>query len=70
MDDFTPTDAWVVDHAMVSAEDKARERQEKMPSSAQALQEIARALYAVREKILDRLPPEARRAYPPRGGRG
>jgi len=66
MEDFTRTDAWVVNHAMVSAEAKAKDRQEKMPSSAQALERIALELYAVREKILDRLPPEVRLTYPPK----
>ncbi len=65
MEDFTETDVWVVHHPMVSAEAKAKQRREKVPSSAEALERIAAELYAVREKILDRLPAEVRLTYPP-----
>ena len=36
-----------------------------MPSSANALRMHAKELHEVREKILDRLPPEVRATYPP-----
>lgn len=55
---------------MLTAEAMAKEREEKMPSSASALLRQAAKLYAVREKILDRLPEELRRTYPPRKGYG
>ena len=66
MEEFTRTDAHAVHHALLNAEALAREREEKMPSSASALLAHAAELYAVREKILDRLPEEIRRTYPPR----
>ncbi len=65
MDEFTRTDAHAVNRAMIEARHLADERKEKMPSSANALRMHARELHAVREKILDRLPPEVRAAYPP-----
>ena len=66
MEDFTRTDAHAVDRAMVTAEAMAKEQQEKRSSSAAALGRHARELYAVREKILDRLPAEVRLTYPPK----
>ena len=66
MEEFTGIDAHAVHRAMIEAEHQAEERKDRMPSSAGALLLHARELYAVREKILDRLPPEVRRSYPPR----
>ena len=66
MEDFNRTDAHAVDRAMIEAEHQAKEREKKMPSSASALLRHAAELYAVREKILDRLPEEVRGTYPPR----
>ena len=66
MDDFTRIDAHAVHRAMIEAEHQAEERKERMPSSASALLTHAAELYAAREKILDRLPPEERRTYPPK----
>jgi hypothetical protein len=65
MEDFTRTDAHAVRRAMMNAEAEAKERKDKMPSSASALLRHAAELYTVREKILDRLPKEVRNAYPP-----
>jgi hypothetical protein len=65
MEEFTRIDAHAVHSAMLNAEAEAKERQEKMPSSASALFRHATELYTVREKILDRLPKEVRNAYPP-----
>ena len=61
---FSGMDAHSVHRAMIEAEHQAREREDKMPTSASALLTLAAQLYAVREKILDRLPPEERRIYP------
>jgi hypothetical protein len=60
---FTRTDAHAVHRAMIEAEHQARERAEKMPSSANVLRTHAAELRVVREKILDELPPEARLPY-------
>ncbi len=65
MEEFTRGDAHAVNRAMFEAQHQAEERKEKMPSSANALRMHARELHAVREKILDRLPPEVRSTYPP-----
>jgi len=65
MEEFTRIDAHAVHSAMVSAAAEAKEREEKMPSSASALLRHAADLYTVREKILDRLPKQVRDAYPP-----
>jgi hypothetical protein len=67
MSDFTPTHAHVVHQAMVEAKHEAKERRERMPSSADALERRAAELLIVRNMILDRLPPEHhshRLAYP------
>jgi hypothetical protein len=60
---FDRLDLQAVHHAMVDAEHQAGERQEKMPSSANALRIHAARLRTVREKLLERLP-ERRRYYP------
>lgn len=65
MEEFTRDDVHAVNRAMLEARHLAEERKDKMPSSANALRMHARELHAVREKILDRLPPEVRVAYPP-----
>lgn len=65
MQEFTRDDAHAVNRAMLEARHLAEERKDKMPSSANALRMHARELHALREKILDRLPPEVRIAYPP-----
>ena len=65
MDEFTRLDAHAVNRAMIEAQHQADERKNKMPSSANALRMHAQELHAVREKILDRLPPEVRATYPP-----
>lgn len=64
MDDFTPIDAHAVHAAMIEAKHQAGERRERMPTSAEALDRHAADLKNVRDKILDRLPAEIRRAYP------
>lgn len=64
MEDFTRTDAHAVNRAMIEAAHQAEERKEKMPSSANALLTHAAELRAVRDKILDRLPEEIRKACP------
>ncbi len=66
MEDFARIDAHAVHGAMIEAEHQAKERQDTMPSSAEALANHAKELYAVREKILDRLPAEVRLTYPPK----
>lgn len=63
MDEFTRTDAWVVNQAALNAKHEAEERKEKMPSSAEALQRQADQLEIVRDKIVDRLPSEHRAPY-------
>ena len=65
MEEFTRDDVHAVNRAMLEARHLAEERKDKMPSSASALRMHARELHALREKILDRLPPEVRVAYPP-----
>lgn len=72
MENFTRTDAHAIDRAMIEAEEKAEERRDKMPSSAEAISRHAKELEVVREKILDRLPEEVRLTYPRRrdGGTG
>ena len=51
MEEFTRIDAHAVHSAMMNAEAEAKEREEKMPSSASALLRHAADLYTVREKI-------------------
>lgn len=63
-DEFTPVDANIVHAAMMDAKQEAKERAEKMPSSSQAFERRAQNLKILLNKILDRLPPEVRRAYP------
>lgn len=63
MTEFDRNDAHAVHMAMVEAKHQAEEREEKMPSSANALRTHAARLRIVREKILDRLPPEVRKDY-------
>jgi L-lactate utilization protein LutB len=60
---FDRLDLNAVDHAMREFEHQASERQEKMPSSANAFRSYAAQLRIVREKMLERLP-EERRTYP------
>jgi hypothetical protein len=60
---FDRMDLNVVDHAMREFEHQATERQERMPSSAEAFRRYAAQLRIVREKLLERLP-EQRRNYP------
>jgi len=50
MEDFNRIDAHAVHRAMIEAEHQAKERQDRMPSSANALAAHAEDLYAVREK--------------------
>jgi hypothetical protein len=64
MAEFTSIDAHAVHRAMNEAEHQAKERQERMPSSALALETHAKELRVVRDKILAQLPAEHRRAYP------
>ena len=68
MDDFNVVDANAVDHAMLEARAKAEERREKMPTSAAAIEEQARILEVVRDKIVERLPEEQRHPYLRRRG--
>lgn len=68
MDDFNRTDVDAVHRAMIDADARAEERREKMPSSSEAIKRHAKDLEDVREKILDRLPPEVRQTYPKRSG--
>jgi hypothetical protein len=63
MEDFTVTDAWAVHPAARNAEHEAQERREMMPSSAEALQRHADLLEIVKDKIVQRLPPEHRAPY-------
>lgn len=62
--DFTRTDAHAVNHAMLNARATARERDDRMPSSATAFDRQADDLKVVRDKILARLPEEVHRNYP------
>lgn len=62
--EFTPIDAHAVHAAMIEAAHQAKERKEKMPTSATALESHAADLRVVRDKILAQLPEEQRRAYP------
>lgn len=60
---FTLTDAHAAHRAMLEAENQAKEREEKMPSSAKAMHGHAAQLRILRDKILERLPEEQRRSY-------
>lgn len=64
MEEFTPADANAVHHASQEALHQAGEREERMPTAAKVLRSHAERLKIVRDKILDRLPPEIRKAYP------
>lgn len=61
MDEFSPTDAH---RAAREARHQAEERREKTPTAAKVLLLHAAELEAVRDKILDRLPEQVRKAYP------
>lgn len=63
MDEFTRIDACAVNQAALNAKHEAEERKEKMPSSAEALQRHAELLDIVKDKIVERLPPEQRAPY-------
>lgn len=60
---FTPVDVHAVHRAMIEARSQAKEREERMPSSAQALNGHADQLQAVLEKLLE-LMPDQRQYYP------
>jgi hypothetical protein len=68
-DDFTPIDAGVAHEAMIDMREAARKYEQRKPGCAQA-QTFARKaadLKVLRDKILDRLPPqfhEHRKTYP------
>jgi hypothetical protein len=57
---FDRLDLNAVDHAMSEFEHQAEEREERMPSSANAFRKYAAQLRIVREKLLARLPGERR----------
>lgn len=63
---FTPADAEAVHSAARQYKAGGEARKEKMPSSAEALRRHAERLEIVRDKILERLPPEQRARYPKR----
>lgn len=67
MDDppFTLTEAEAIHAAFTDAIASARERAERMPSSAEAYRLRAQNILSVRNKILATLPPEHRKNYPP-----
>lgn len=67
MDDFTPIDAHAVHHAMLNTREAAKKRRAKSPSSADSFERQADELKIVRDKILDRLPPDVHRSYPDYG---
>jgi hypothetical protein len=60
---FTLADAHAAHRAMIEAEHQAREREEKMPSSAKTIAGHAAELRILRDKILDLLPEQQRRNY-------
>ncbi len=61
--EFTQTDVHAVNHAMVWARDEANEREERMPTSAEAIRKHAAELKVVRDKILSVLPESVSRNY-------
>jgi hypothetical protein len=61
--EFTHADAHAVNHAMVWAEDEARDREERTPSSAEAIRKHVSELKTVRDKILSLLPESVRQNY-------
>lgn len=60
---FDKMDLNAVNHAMRNMEAMAKEREERMPSSAEAFRGFAAQLRIVREKLLNRMP-DQRRFYP------
>jgi hypothetical protein len=54
-----------IHQAFTAALDSAKEREERMPSSAAAFRERAENLLRVRNKILATMPHVDRRNYPP-----
>jgi hypothetical protein len=68
--EFTHLDAHAVNHAMIWAQDEAKEREERMPTSAEAIRKHAAELKVVRDKILSVLPESVRRNYPSRTADG
>jgi hypothetical protein len=60
---FDGLDLHAVNHAMLNMEAEAKSREERMPSSAEAMRRFAARLRIVREKLLNRLPDE-RKNYP------
>lgn len=55
---FDRMDLHAVHRAMYEAEHQAKEREERMPSSAKAFRDLAAQLRIVREKLLERMPEE------------
>ena len=62
---FSLVEAEAIHHAFVDAMAIARERDDKMPSSAAAFRAQAELILSVRNKILATLPPRHRQNYPP-----
>lgn len=63
--DFTLTEADAIHAAFSEALASAKEREERMPSSAAALRERAANILRVRNKILATMPQTVRQNYPP-----
>jgi hypothetical protein len=66
MDDsqFTLIEAHAIHQAFSEARAEVKEREERMPSSAEALRRRAANILAVRNEILATLPQHHRRNYP------
>ncbi len=62
---FTLIEAEAIHQAFSDAMAEAKEREERMPSSAAALRARAENILRVRNKILAILPEHHRRNYPP-----
>ena len=62
---FTIIEAHAIHQAFTEALESAKEREERMPSSAAAFRERAENLLRVRDKILATLPEHQRQNYPP-----
>jgi hypothetical protein len=60
---FEPKDVHAVYRASIDAEHQSKEREERMPSSAEAFRRHAADLRIVLEKLLERLP-DQRKNYP------
>lgn len=63
--DFTLIEVDAIHQAFSEALASAKEREERMPSSAAALRERAANILRVRNKLLATMPESVRRNYPP-----